>query len=337
MQHEITEARELLDDQGNLLHRGWARSPLLHYDRSRVRGRLKEWDYYCVLDDQYGLALTVADLGYLGLVSIVWLDLAQGTFHTVDEMRPFTRGRLGLPPSSRRGDVVFEGRKVRLAVRRDDGGRSLEVDVASFQDGQPLRARVRLEQDPDADSLVVATPFPGKPNAFYYNEKINCMPAGGSVQVGETSHTFDPGAAMGVLDWGRGVWTYRNTWYWGSASWRLDGVPLGWNIGYGFGDLSTHTENLVVYGGRGHKLDQVAFHIPASSYLEPWRFSSNDGRFEMDFQPVLDRSAVVNLLVFRSEQHQVFGRFTGKVVLDDGAVLEVEGLPGFAEEVSNRW
>ncbi len=39
----------------------------------------------------------------------------------------------------------------------------------------------------------------------------------------------------------------------------------------------------------------------------------------------------------RSVQHQTFGRYSGHVILDDGARLEVRDLLGFAEEVANRW
>jgi len=45
----------------------------------------------------------------------------------------------------------------------------------------------------------------------------------------------------------------------------------------------------------------------------------------------------VNALVLRSTQHQVFGRYTGFVVLDGGSRLEIENLLGFAEKVRNRW
>ncbi|MDI9969799.1 DUF2804 family protein, partial [Rhodococcus ruber] len=57
----------------------------------------------------------------------------------------------------------------------------------------------------------------------------------------------------------------------------------------------------------------------------------------MSFEPILDRAADVNALVLRSTQHQVFGRFTGHVTLDDGTRLEVRELLGFAEKVRNRW
>ncbi|MCK4529617.1 MAG: DUF2804 family protein, partial [Candidatus Marinimicrobia bacterium] len=36
-------------------------------------------------------------------------------------------------------------------------------------------------------------------------------------------------------------------------------------------------------------------------------------------------------------QHQVFGYFSGKTVLDDGTKLELNKFWGFAEEVMNRW
>ena len=57
----------------------------------------------------------------------------------------------------------------------------------------------------------------------------------------------------------------------------------------------------------------------------------------MDFQPILHRSSDTNALVIRSDQHQIFGLFCGKAVLDDGTVLEVRDLPGFAEKVYNKW
>jgi hypothetical protein len=94
--------------------------------------------------------------------------------------------------------------------------------------------------------------------------------------------------------------------------------------------------------GKAHKLNNVYFNIPKDDkgkedYLKPWTFTSDDDRFEMDFQPILDRAACIDALVIKSDQHQVFGRFTGKAVLDDGKVISVKNLIGFAEKVYNKW
>ena len=57
----------------------------------------------------------------------------------------------------------------------------------------------------------------------------------------------------------------------------------------------------------------------------------------MDFVPVLDRAAKIDAKIILSDQHQVFGRMTGKAVLDNGRVLEIRDLMCFAEDVHNRY
>ena len=133
------------------------------------------------------------------------------------------------------------------------------------------------------------------------------------------------------------MWTYDNTWYWGSGNTLVDGKPFGFNIGYGFGDTSAATENMLFYDGKCHKLDDVTFNIPENSYMEPWTFTSSDGRFEMGFVPVLDRAAKLSALIVETDQHQVFGRMSGRATLDDGTVLEIKDVMCFAEKVHNKY
>ena len=71
--------------------------------------------------------------------------------------------------------------------------------------------------------------------------------------------------------------------------------------------------------------------------MAPWTFTSDDNRFYMEFTPVLDRSAYTSVGIIKSDQHQVFGRFTGRITLDDGTVLPVKDFFGFAEKVVNKW
>ena len=185
-------------------------------------------------------------------------------------------------------------------------------------------------------SMVIATPFE-KPKAFYYNQKINCMRANGFMRLGGKTYDFSEEDSFATLDWGRGVWTYDNTWYWGNGNGTVNGHRVGFNIGYGFGDTSAASENMIIYDGTAHKLSKVSFNIPADSYTKPWTFTSDDGRFEMDFVPVIDRAARTSALIIESDQHQVFGRFTGKMVLDGGDVIELKDFMGFAEKVHNRY
>ena len=98
---------------------------------------------------------------------------------------------------------------------------------------------------------------------------------------------------------------------------------------------------MLFYNGKAHKLSEVIINIPKKDetfdYMSPWIITSDDHRFEMEFVPVINRSAFTDVKFIVSDQNQVFGRFTGTVVLDDGSKLEIKNLFGFAERVENKW
>ena len=343
MQHRIRKQGPLLDEYGILREPGWDTRLSLAYRRKDVKAgplRIKEWDYYLITNGRYGLALTVADNSYMGLDSVSLLDFGKGWEHTNSPMRILPMGRTRLPETSERGNVFVRQKKYVMLFENDGTERRLTFHMDDFHRGRPIDGSVTL-RDPPRDSMVIATPFAGAPKAFYYNQKINCLRAEGYVNYGGREFRFDPADSFGVLDWGRGVWTYDNTWYWASASGLIDGVPFGFNLGYGFGNTDAASENMLIYDGAAHKLSRVTFLIPRSGgsddYMNPWRITSDDGRFEAVFHPVLDRASNTRIGPLGSDQHQVFGVFTGAVTLDSGRVLHLDRFFGFAEKVWNQW
>jgi hypothetical protein len=245
-------------------------------------------------------------------------------------------GRLKLPATSAAGDISAKVGKADMTFLNDGKQRVLKGTFDRFAGSAgPLTFHITLSRIPE-ESMVIATPF-SKDEHFYYNQKINCMRASGYMEFDGKRYEFDPSTDFGTLDWGRGVWTYDNTWFWGSGNADLNGKPFGFNIGYGFGNTSAASENVIFYDGKVHKLDDVTFHIPDTGYMDPWRFSSSDGRFEADFIPVLDRAAKIDFKVLVSDQHQVFGRMTGRAVLDDGTEIVFRDMMCFAEKVHNRY
>ena len=343
MQHEITKKTPLLDGNGNLIESGYAKKLLPVYNRENVKGgfmRLKEWDYYYVGNDAFGVAMTIADNSYMGLDSISFLSFKGKPWEiTKSPMRILPMGKTNLPLTSEKGVSKINGKGYSICFEVSGGTRHLLARMENFRGTDTIEIDISLSREPQ-ESMVICTPFDKKAH-FYYNQKINCMRAAGKVTIGEDTFVFSPENSFGVLDWGRGVWTYKNTWYWGSASGLADGVDFGFNIGYGFGNTSAASENMLFYNGKAHKLSQVKFNIPMKDgkedYMKPWRFTSDDGRFELHFCPVIDRASNTDFKILGSDQHQVFGYFNGVVKLDDGTIIEVKDLFGFAEKVSNKW
>jgi hypothetical protein len=58
---------------------------------------------------------------------------------------------------------------------------------------------------------------------------------------------------------------------------------------------------------------------------------------DLEFVPFIERVARTNLLVITSEVHQMFGRYRGAVRADDGEMVAIEELVGFAEEHHAQW
>lgn len=336
---EITVHGKLLKSDGTLNQPGWSRDLIQDYNREFIgapKFRIKEWDYYIVMSDDFAFAFTISDLGYIALQSVSFLDFKSVSNHTQTVLKPLTMGTLNLPRSSKSGNTIYSDRKLNMEFRVSNGERRIICDFLNFKDGKRLTANIKLKQ-PTMDTMVIATPFKEKKTAFYYNQKINCMRAEGYVNFDGKDYVFNPEKDYGTLDWGRGVWTYDNTWYWGSGNTTVNGKPFGFNIGYGFGDTKLASENVIFYDGKAHKIDDVKFHIPSSSYLDRWTFSSSDKRFEMEFEPIIDRCSNMDFKMIMSDQHQVFGKMSGNAVLDDGTVITIKDVMCFAEKVHNKY
>jgi len=333
----------LLDAQGNLADVGWARQPVLDCNLENTRTtplrffqpwRVKRWDYFGITTPTHFFSFTLADVGYIGTVFAYAVDFTSREYHEETLTIPLARG-VKLPRGSQAGESRFDNGDVSLCFSAETGARRLSVHWPGF-DGELLAAEVSLALPPEHESMAVVIPMRGK--RFYYNRKINCMPAQGWVDYGSQRYTLDPRTCLGNLDWGRGVWEYRSFWVWASASGFLpDRRSLGLNLGFGFGDTSAATENALVLDGRIHKLGGVDFDYDPRDFTRPWSITSPDGRLDLTFTPFLERVARTDFKLLSSEVHQMFGRYQGAAVSDEGETLLIQGLTGWAEEHHARW
>ena len=344
MQTELTQPGLLLDQKGRLTQIGWSRQPLLecNLENSRFyalkflqRFRIKRWDYYAVFTPTRFFSATIADLGYAGNIFVYSLDFTSGDLHEEGAVIPLGNG-ISLPRDSNSGETKFQDKKMTLLFQADSGTRRIYVDWPGFDGGRGIKADLSLSCPPEHESMTIVIPIGQR--RFYYNRKINNMPASGTIDYGDWHDELKPSICVGSLDWGRGVWEYRSYWNWASASgFQADGRRIGLNLGCGFGDLSRATENAVIVDGKLHKLGVVKFDYTSGDFMRPWRFSDDENRLDLTFTPFKERTARTNLGIIFSEVHQMFGRYSGVVKLDSGEELMVNDLVGFAEEHHARW
>jgi hypothetical protein len=285
--------------------------------------------------------MTLGDIGYLTLMGFSLLDFKNKKSTDWGSVRLLTKGKYTFPKSARvPAKIPFPGRNFNAMIEQKKGKKILSLNYPHWA-FKGLKGKIILEDNPEFDNTVVATGYEKDHRKFYYNHKVNYMPAEGWLAIGkgekERIIKFNPKTSFGLLDWGRGVWPYRTHWLWGSACGKVGGIPVAFNIGYGFGDLSTHTENIVFYDGKAHKLDKVFFQHRNRDPTKPWHFSSNDGRFNMDLKPLIPQSSKLNMGILMTDSALLHGYYSGDIILDDGRKIEIDKMLGHAEDIYWRW
>jgi len=355
---------------GGIREPGWARQMVFDYKRSQAKlwaPLVKEWDYYGCLDNEIGVCLTIADMGYAGTLSATVLEgfnrgagnvveftdtllkpLSLGSWHLPEHpSQGSTHGRIGDAEMTFSVDGEEEEDGVRYRIR------TLIVDWPNFGAKAPeeyrqrvgvgLKAKLTLRERIGNDTIVVATPFGSNDHLWYLNQKINCQSVCGNAVAGNIQHEFHREKSFAVLDWGRGLWPYTSSWVWASASGMAENqdgtkVSFGLNFGHGFGNCATHTENSVFVDGKITKFGRFRIDFDKANFKEgKWHFVDEEDQVDITLNPLYDRFAPIDVKVLSMVTHQVFGVYSGTVKTEDGDVIKIDNLIGWAEFVANSW
>jgi len=334
-QNEIVSAVSVLDDMGMPHNFGWSRHPGFFYDPALVwapRRKFSESDRYIVFNPTHIVIFEIRDDGYIGYMGITVVSMKDKKRSTQIFRTSLPLGSYEMPPGSQSGSINYRRKKKLLDFVPMEGGvRIIKVDIPKFEHNRSLRGQLVLSEPAAADSLVCNLPWRNEGNAFRYSRCSPWYTAEGVIQFGGTEIIFTGGNAWGIFDWNRGVRPRSDIRYWATSCGINSGQLIGFSIGHSSIDSSFSTENAFFVNGQLHKLDQVTFHIPPSNWLNPWRFTSNDNRLEMVFNPLQERIDRRRILFHSVTRRQVYGCFSGKVILDDGAALDFNNITGFAE------
>ncbi|HLS77681.1 MAG TPA: DUF2804 domain-containing protein [Nocardia sp.] len=344
-ERELTAPVDLCDARGRLNPEavGWSRRPLHRANLSGAWGRKKRWDYWAVTAPDLYLAITCADLDYLGNASVWLCGPSKGLSVAVDRIVPAARG-FALPDQPCTGLIAVEAGGLRIEIdERASGSTRLRARCDRTPEG-PLDIEVEVAEPAGHESLNVVIPW--SPRRFQFTSKQNTRPATGTVRLGEHRWELggaEPGAgelpAYGTLDLGRGVWKYRNRWNWAAASGvSRDGRTVGLQFGGKWTEGTGYTENGLCVDGRLTKIgEELRWDYDWDHPMRPWRVRDSAGLVDVELVPDHDRHARTDAGLISMEVHQCFGRWSGTIVTEAGERVEFADVIGFAEEARNRW
>lgn len=333
---ELLNPVNLCDQKGELVQSsiGWARKPLFNCNLTGRWPRKKKWNYWCTTNDKCLFSVTVSHLDYAGMVFIYFLDFQTKKYIEKTVMTPFGKGCT--MPGNVGETVLFQHPSMEISMHREPYGTHMTVSCQDFN-GLKLEADLQISFPEGHETLNVVIPW--NQRTFQFTSKQNCLPTGGSLQVGDHTYSFSKKAAFSSLDFGRGIWPYQIPWNWATASGTVNHRAIGLNLGSKWTDGTGMTENAIVVDGRLTKIgEDVQFTFDINDIMKPWTIKSvRTDCVDLSFVPFYERIAKTNFLIVKSEMHQMVGHFSGHITTQTGERLTVAGLLGCAEDHFARW
>lgn len=225
------------------------------------------------------LLLHVSDLGYAGQVFAYVIDFAARSHHEGNADPPAREPHHPAPQQHGRCVSRYEERGTHGVPGGGDGTPAL--GQPGRLGGNGLAAEVFLHPAPEHESLVITIPIGKK--RFYYNRKINCLPAEGArIETGGQRQEVRPTCTWAISIGAAACGSTARFGCGASASGFLpDGRRIGLNLGFGFGDTSA-AENAAILEGRIHKLEQCTSRMIRTTSV-PWHMVAPDGRLDLTF------------------------------------------------------
>jgi hypothetical protein len=326
---DLVEPVDLSNPDGTVNPHAIGRSarPLHRCGLPGLHLRHKRWDYWCVVAADCILAVTVADIGYLGLVNLWLCDRRSG--RTAQRTAVTARGgRLSL---AQQADVPLLKAPLSARVAVAHGPSHLVLQARS---GTDVAVDLAIDDNRTRPSLNVVVPW--APRRFHFTSKQLALPVRGEIRWGTRRYQVgEKEPALASLDFGRGVWPHRARWQWAQlAGVTATGEPIGVNLGALWTDGTGANENGLVYDNTVDWLADARFAMDDRARTA--RITTTDERVDVRFTAIHERASWLELGLVGARATTWFGRFEGVVVTARGP-RPVDGLFGWAEDVTLRW
>ncbi len=289
----------------------------------------KQFQYFGVISERYLLGCALADTAWLGLAFVYLYDVKADKLEEWTWRSPLARA-LTMSTSPREGMSEFKQGKVhiRLGYAEQQGKltKTLQLDTPALQ--------VQTEIDERHFSPMSLCTRTGV-NGFTYANKVAGVPVSGELTLGNETLSLESIGAFGHHDFSAGYMRRETFWNWACTSAEVEGHALGLNVSCGVNETS-YSENCYWLDGQLHALGGIAFEYNRHNLLLPWQIHDQNNQLSLTFQPAGEHVEQLNLGLFASNFHQLFGHFHGHIDTPEGK-LTLSAIPGFVEEQYAKW
>lgn len=315
---------------------GWARQPLVDCNVKGSYLRKKKWNYWCVTSPDVLFSATISHIDYAAVMFVYILDTKTLKFYEKTTLVPL--GRNVHMPDGVHESVSFESKEMTIQFKESGQTTSMFVHCPNFSgQGKAIQAEILLTRPKEFESLNVVVPW--SKERYQFTSKQPTIPATGTIVWEGREYQLSSDTAFGCLDFGRGKWKYSSVRNWASASGVVKGIHVGLNFGGKWTDGTGQNENGLVIDNRLHKIhEDIVWEYDTKDYMKPWKLESKySNRVSLLFTPIFERIAKTEAVIIQSSVHQMIGHFSGTVRTDEGEVIEIQNMLGWAEDHMAKW
>lgn len=329
MQREILSEKNIFDASGKVSCAGWSRNPDFVFDKSLAKNRftLVERDSYLIVGDGAAIYLSVAEKGINAEVTAVIVDLNSGEqdFRTLKKY--MSLGKLGMPASSKNGDVTFTDTRVGMNFSNTALNRYIKCEFVDFYKEKTLYINLELKEKID-ESLNILIPAKENPKNFFLKRFMPAMSATGVVRCGGAEYNLTRDDSFAFLDWQRYSLSQKACYHALYANTSLSGRQFALCLAGGVGDTSQGSENCFFLDGELHKFSSVKAMGKEERPDKPWKFTAGSA-LELTFKPSIKSGKL--LCVNTGGKTLVFGELYGYIKQIDTEKLMLDAVPAHME------
>lgn len=293
-------------------HRRWAK--YFHY---------KQFQFVCLTTPHYLIAIAIADIRYLSSAFCYIYDNHKQSLKEQRWLRPINwDSQTCLSPYQglsqiAAGQLSFNIHQGKWQVKAHCKSFNLDIHLASQSDSLPL-------------SLCTPTGYSG----WTYTQKHNGLTVDGSLEV--DGEIIDLSQALASYDFSGGYMRRETSWRWASLNTNIQGNIIGLNLAAGVNETGNN-ENALWINGQRQLLSPILFDFKRQQAQQAWHIHSTDGRIELNFTPLNQRSEKLNLWLLKSNFRQFIGHFDGFIVDEAGQKHTITQALGLTEDHYAKW
>lgn len=293
------------------------------------------FNYIGIITDGFLVGIAAIDLGYAKNVFAYLYHYKNGKLFEFSSMMPGW-GPLHFPVNPDEHVIRFEKDGNSLFITKSHREKILSIDAIL---GRRLSVRGTFPY-----SLKSHKPLrvlnPSDPTRWTFTEKCSpIIPYSLDIQLDGSPLPFDIRHTAMLYDWSAGYMRRDVSWYWAAFAGITAGkrkAKIGLNLA-ALVNESFFSENAFWIDKERTRVSRCIYDFNPSDPYEPWHIFDEDGKVDLTFAPLGERSEKVNALAVKSSFRQFVGTFAGTLRPDKGTALSFEGIHGFTELHRSKW